>query len=633
MKNIFTFTVSVAISLLFAACNVLDKEPYDSIPEEQVWSNATMANLYLNDLYRQILPSFGAAETSSMCDETGGENDFIYGRLTEESVGDFSSDTYAKIRKINILLDRIDGGGIADQKEVDAIKGQAYFLRAWIYWSLVNLYGGVPLVLHTQSMSISGEVTEEILVKRNKTGECIDSIVRDLDLAAKYLAALPNQANPHTWGSADYGRATRGAALALKGRVLLFWASPQFNRQNRQERWQRAYEANKAAADTLRIDGHDLHPSFTELFTDCREQTKEAIFVRVYDAAIAGTYYHSYDNSVRPLYEGISGGTTNNPTWELVKAFPRADGHLMGKSPTYDADTAPGRSTRRYWLDRDPRFYATIAYNGCKWPLSGQVDYRVWTYLYGVASGLVSTEGNVHTSTGFYCRKFVNPNILKGSVDKVGTDWMEIRFAEVLLNLAECANEVNKRKEAYDNLKLIRDRAWAGSDKLLQDGVWQSISTGNMGNMGYITENVSRDTMREAIMRERQVELAFENKRYWDLRRRNMFAEDLGSLKALNGTHRNRYIEQLTPAAATETEFKKIRDATNFNGSSNLTYNTYFYSATDPPREDPLDTKQAINFQQPKYNFFAIQKTNLDKNPNLQQTAGWSNGTFDPLAE
>jgi hypothetical protein len=630
MKKYFTIAVSVVVSLLLSACSVLDKEPYDSIPEEPVWSNVGMANLYLNELYRQILPSFGATATSSMCDETGGENDAIYGRLTEESVSDFSNETYAKIRKINILLERIDNGGIADQIEINAIKGQAYFLRAWIYWNLVKLYGGVPMVLHTQSMSTSGEVTEEILVKRNKTGDCIDSIVRDLDLATTCLAALPNQANSRVWGGADYGRVTRGAALALKGRVLLFWASPQFNRQNKPERWRRAYEANKAAVDTLRKDGYDLHPSFTELFNDCKEQTKEAIFVRVHDAAIAGSYYHSYDNSVRPQYEGIGGGTTNNPTWELVKAFPRADGYVMGKSPEYDAGDTTGRSTRRYWLNRDPRFYATVAYNGCKWPLSGQVDYKVWTYFYRVASGLVSTEGNVHTTTGFYCRKFVNPKILKGNVDKVGTDWMEIRFAEVLLNLAECANEIDNRQEAYNNLKLIRDRAWAGSDRLRQEGVWHSAITDYMGG---ITAAISREAMREAIMRERQVELTFENKRYWDLRRRNMFAEDLGSIKALNGTRRNRYIEQLTLNTVTEANFKKIRDNTDFNGSTNNVYNTYFYAAADPPKEEPLDTKQAISYQQPKYNFFAIPKTNLDKNPNLQQTAGWSNGTFDPLAE
>jgi hypothetical protein len=469
-------------------------------------------------------------------------------------------------------------------------------------------------------MSISGEVTEEILVKRNKTGECIDSIVRDLDLAARYLTVLPN--NSRTWSGADYGRVTRGAALALKGRVLLFWASPQFNPQNKPERWQRAYEANKAAIDTLRADGYDLHPSFTELFTDCKEQTKEAIFVRVYDAAVAGNYYHAYDNGVRPQYEGISGGTTNNPTWELVKAFPRSDGYLMGASPTYDppADTANGKSTRRYWRNRDPRFYATIAYNGCEWPLSGKVGYKIWTYLYGSATSLVSTEGNVHTFTGFYCRKFVNPKILKGNVDKVGTDWMEIRFAEVLLNFAECANEVDRRAEAYNNIKLIRDRAWAGSN-----------ITSYMGN---ISEQMSKEEMREAIMRERQVELAFENKRFWDLRRRNMFASDLGSIKALNGTRRNRYIEQLsiTPET-TEAIFKSMRDGVNFDGDNNNTYNYYFYGAGSLPREDPLDTEQAINYQQPKYNFYAITRTNLDKNPNLQQTAGWSNGMFDPLAE
>ncbi|MDR1022242.1 MAG: RagB/SusD family nutrient uptake outer membrane protein [Prevotellaceae bacterium] len=602
MKNHIAYRGIVAALLLVYSCEgVLDKDPYDSVPEEQVWANTGLSNLYLNNLYVQILPSFGASATSSMCDETVGENDdYVYGTLTAESVDDFSSDTYAKIRKINILLERIDNGGNEDAEGIRLIKGQALFLRAWVYWGLVNLYGGVPLVMNTQSLSVSGEPTPQILVKRSKTGVCIDSIVRDLDLAAAYL--------PNRWDDANYGRITRGAALALKGRVLLFWASPQFNVFDKQERWLRAYEANSSAIDTLLKDGYGLHPSFTELFNDCKEKTNEAIFVRVYDASIAG-YEHGYDNGARPAPQSMNGsGTTNNPTWNLVSAFPMSNGY-----PTTDSINSGYRSIS-YWKSRDPRFYATVAYNASTWPLSGEQRYRIWTYYYGSGAGtLVSTEGSRHTNTGFYCKKYINPAILKANTGKVGTDWMEIRFTEVLLNFAECANETGNTAEAYSSVEQIRKRAWAGSPDIASC-------------MGNISPGMSKEAMREAIMRERQVELAFENKRYWDLRRRNMFEKPLGeNTPALNGTRRLMWEEKLG-STYTENQFKNMRDGFE----ENFNYATYF----DRPRLDTtkLDPKQAISYPQPKYNFFAIPQTNLDKNPNLEQTSGWG-GTFDPLAE
>jgi hypothetical protein len=599
MKLLTNFSL-IALLLLCSCDDILNKDPYDSISEERVWGDAGSANLYLNNLYNLTLPSFSASSNTSMCDETSGTNDYIYGRLEPEAVGDFSADTYAKIRKINILIGRLGTTGNIAQQDVERIKGQAYFLRAWIYWSLVNLYGGVPMVTSVQSLSISGDdgtpaADDAILVRRNKTGECIDTIVRDLDIAAKYL--------PPKWSSdADYGRITRGAAMAFKGRVLLFWASPQFNPLNKEERWQRAYEANKAAIDTLLRDGHDLHPSFTELFNDCKEKTAEAIFVRVYDAGLSGSYYHGYDNSVRPLAQGLNGGKTNNPTWQLVQAFPMNNGLPI-------TNTSAGYSQALYWKDRDPRFYATIAYNSCTWPLSGDKSYKIWTYYVGDNS----TEGSSASSTGFYCKKYVNPNILKANVTQVGTDWMEIRYAEVLLSFAECANEVGKKDEAIEAIRKIRERAWSGTSTTIY-----------MGNI----ESLGKEDLREAIMRERQVELAFENKRYWDMRRRNMFTESLGSsTPAFNGTRRTTWREKLETNTVTEAMFTNMRNTlTEQDFMDNYTY--YFQRAT----EWTMDVEQAVNYLQPKYSFLPIQQTNLQKNLQLEQTSYWG-GTFDPLAE
>ncbi|MDR0418640.1 MAG: RagB/SusD family nutrient uptake outer membrane protein [Prevotellaceae bacterium] len=619
MKKYIAYIGVLMALLSFSCTKVLDKEPYDSIPEQNVWSSLEQSNLYLNNLYNLTSPAFPTAtgnvpfyslRLSALSDETGGHSDlakFLNGQLTIESVGDFGNDTYSKIRKINMLLERIESGGITDQEGINRIKGQAYFLRAWTYWNLVNLYGGVPMITSTQSMSASGEVTKEILPERTRTSECIDTIVRDLDLAAQYL--------PPRWDANNYGRITRGAAMALKGRVLLFWASPQFVSEyggSKTDRWQRAYKANKNALDTLTVDGYGLHPRFDELFINCMEQTREAIFVRVYDASIAGSYNHSYDNGARPSDQGTGGGGgTNNPTWQLVKAFPMENGY-----PTYHPDTSESHyNERMYWQRRDPRFYHTIAYNSGTWSLSGNTGYKVWTYYNRSGISYISTEGRNASSTGFYCKKWVNPNIAATDVGKVGTDWIEIRYAEVLLNFAECANEIDQKGEAIAAIKDIRDRV--------------SLPLGPIEFMA------NTDTLREAIIRERQVELAFENKRHWDLRRRNMFKYDLGvNTPSLNGTWRAG-VRLIRSGTEDENIFVGKRN-TVYNFEAANIYNTFFEKASDEfitegtlVSLDTLDTQYLINFEQPKYNFYGIPQTNLDKNKNLKQNIYWG-GDFNP---
>jgi starch-binding outer membrane protein, SusD/RagB family len=623
-KNLFLLCI-IVLSTILTSCDVFKKEPLDAVPQEDIWNNEGLATLYLNNLYSMIMPTFpGASSTgtrnySNLSDEAGPfgtkyanetENQFagssyMYGLLTNESVSDFSSDTYAKIRKINMLIENISTGSIPEDG-IKRIKGQALFLRAWIYWNLVNLYGGIPMVMNVQDPYYGGEITTEVKVRRNTTKECIELIAADLDEAFSYL--------PAKWDDANYGRITRGAAIALKGRMLLFWASPQFNPDNKIERWQWAYDVNKMALDSLTRDGYGLHSSFKELFADCKEKTKEAILVRVYDASVSGSFYHAYDKSVRPVAEGKSGGGgANNATWNLVQAFPMVDGY-----PVNAASTTYPYNQNRFWLNRDPRLAFTIAYNTCGWPLSGTANYKIWTYYHSKSvsgeTSIVRVEGSANYSkTSFYCRKYVNPAIKKDVCDVISTDWTEIRFAEVLLNFAECANELDgKVSEAVDALNRIRNER-------------TDVKVG----MDYINANIgNRDVMREIIMNERQVEFAFENKRYWDLRRRNMFENDLGpNVKKINGTRRYGWRVLLNESGIkTPDYFLTIRDGLDF--SQAIVYNTYFQSGY----QDTLDTQYPINYLQPKYNFFAIPQTNIDKNPNLEQTNYWG-GTFDPLAE
>lgn len=602
---IYSLLIIVIVSI--TSCNVLQKEPLDSLYGEEVWNNEVLATEYINYIYILLMPSFSATTTSSLCDEafysSDSEFNYLYGKLNNESVSDFTT-AYSTIRKINLLLNEIDKGTIPTSAK-RLIKGQAHFFRAWAYWNLVRLYGGVPLVKVPQTPVENGQISEDLYVPRSTTRECIEFIAAELDSAFNML--------PAKWDDANYGRITRGAAIAFKGRVLLFWASPQFNPTNKIERWEWAYRVNKKAIEVLESDGYGLHPSFKELFQDCKEKTKEAIMVRVYDASASGNFYHNYDYNVRTTSTQVNksgGGKRNHVTWQFVKAFPMVDGYPINKA----SSTYPYRQNQ-FWVNRDPRFYYTVAYNSDNWPLAGISNYKIWTYYYWKNVNNVMTrlsiEGSSFTSTGFYCKKFVNPSIQVLNVDRVGTDWIEIRFAEVLLNFAECANEIGKQDSARWALFRIRNER-------------NDVKAG----MNYIDENINnQEVMREIIMNERQIELAFENKRYWDLRRRNMFEFDLGpNVKKLNGTRRTAWIIELNQDRISKEEFDLVRD--QYDYSIPIVYNAYFR----PGYEEDRDTESPINYPQPKYNFFPIPQTNLDKNPLLKQNIFWG-GTFDPYKE
>ncbi len=565
------------IAFLWTGCErVLDKSDLNSI-DETAWDNLNLSTMYLNQLYAENIPGFALATNSGNSEETYNDNDYIYGRLGENSVGTFSLYTYAKIRDINLMIEGIDNGALGDDIK-SLLNAQAYFLRAWRYWELVNLYGGVPMVMTAQD-----PWTDEINVPRSPTGECIDKIVSDLD---KGIESLPAR-----WDNpADYGRLTNGAAAAMKGRVLVFWASPQFNPDNAADRWQRAYDANLEAKNLLETEGFGLLEDFNAIFLTEGYANQEAIMIRSYD----DTYHPGgWESSCRPPSGGGTG--SNNPTWNFVQSFPMKNGKRI-------ADPGSGYNSVYYWQNRDPRFYATLAYNGTSWKMNGRADTVQWTYF------LNSQEFSITPSTGFYCKKASDPQVHMEDVTRTPTDWIEIRFAEVLLNLAECANELDKRDEAYGILAKIRERA--------------GIEPGP-GNLYGLDENMDRAAMREAIIWERQIELAFENKRYWDLRRHNMFAEDLGSnTPKLNGTQRRGLRIMAKPPYSTAA-IDTLRDDMDINSPD---YTKYFIVI---PRT--LDADYLINFPQPQYNFFAIPQNILDRSPAVEQTLGWANGTFDPL--
>jgi starch-binding outer membrane protein, SusD/RagB family len=549
----------LALSVVLGGCNsILDLKDLEAVDGRDVWNDQALAQAYVNRMYADNLPGWSTGDANNS-DESPGGNAFMYGQLTENSVNYWP---YGQIRRINILLTQIDQGTI-DTLITKRLKGEAYFFRAWRYWEMVKRYGGVPLILKPQAL------TDSLLVPRDSTSKVMRQVVADLDSAIALLPAMRATAPENN------GRVHKGTAMALKGRVLLYYASPQFNRAGDIGRWQNAYDANLAARDYLTSQGFGLYDDFANLwFVD---MNKEAIFVRRYSYPIS---VHNWAAATRPLDESQGATGANRPTLEMVNAFPMRDGRPIAGNPAYD--------TLYFWKNRDPRLYATIAYNGAVWELSGKAGRRQWTYVGG--------ESNNPTPSGFYARKAVDPAADAFEAFNGQTQWIELRFAEVLMNLAEAANAIGNAQLAYDQIIALRARA--GIDP----------GTGLYG----LDPGMTGAAMQDAIMLERQIEFAYEAKRHWDLRRNMLFES------RLNGTRRHGLrITLLVPAA----QWLPVRDTVDLDSR----YHQFFAHQTIS-----LDPQFSINWRS-NYYFYAIPPEHLQLNSKLQQTIGWAGGTFDPL--
>jgi hypothetical protein len=577
MKLHKTIFVILLFCMAGSCTKILDKKDLTAVSEKDVWNDLALATAYVNRIYARSLPGW-STEWTNYSDESDGGGGYMYGQLTENSVNYWP---YDDIREINVLLANIEQGTLnaSDKKK---LKGEAFFFRAWQYFEMAKRYGGVPLILHPQERS------EDLFVKRNSTSETFAQIVKDLDSA---VADLPT----FTASSGDNdGHVHKGTAMAVKGRVLLFYASPQFDpSQTAGGRWQAAYEANKAAKDYLTSKGFGLYPDFGGLWY--KEMNKEDIFVRRYDYSPLNSASRStWAAATRPLdvSQGSTGG--NRPTLEMVNAFPMKDGKAItdpSSAYTYDPDF--------YWQNRDPRFKQTIVYNGAVWGIGGagpQPGRIQWTY--------VGSEQNNPTITGFYMRKAVDTTQSAIEAYNSSTDWVELRFAEVLLNLAEAANEVGQTSEAYTELKAIRARA--------------GIDPGT-DNMYGLKPAMSKSEMREAIRWERSIELAFEGKRFWDLRRWRLFES------TLNGTRRHGFTITLKVPQSNWDQLRNAKTTQEMEAILNQSYPAYF-----DDQVKLLDTQFDINWK-PEYYFFAIPNEHLQLNSNLEQTMGWAGGSFDPL--
>jgi hypothetical protein len=495
MKSLSYITIRSVLAasvLLVTACqeNFLNVVPTDRVSDAAILTDSVLFEAYVTNRYmgarltdkeaEGTLPGFGRgfeyAMWSSLTDESIYNNDdntwlIQRGQLAPENTGiagAFWGRSYRSIREINYALSNLERVPMSAGRKAN-LKGELQFIRAFRYHDLIRNYGRV-VMLGDNVYEISDNLTSPELFKRSDIKTGVDYVVAQLDEA---IAQLP-AGNGNAW---PLGRATKGAAMALKARMLLYGASPLYNVNT----WQAAAAASKAVMD---LNRYSLSTGgYGSLFSGTTYNS-EIIFGRLY---AQGARHVCMEIANGPNGYNAWGG--NVPLQNMVDAYEMAATGL----PITDA-----RSTynpQDPYKGRDPRFYATILYN--------DTPYRSSTVQTFLPGGKDSKDGpsNWNTSkTGYYLKKFMNDNLpIDNPWDIAGTQiWIYFRLGEVMLNYAEAQNEaVGPDASVYAAINAIRQRV----------------------GMPVLPTGLTQAQMRERIRNERRVELAFEEHRFYDVRR------------------------------------------------------------------------------------------------------------------
>ncbi len=536
----------VSIVTILTACNDLDVPPMNIVGEKEAFSSESGITAYMARLYWDLpiedfmhnIEGFRKNPENNLQDFTG-ESMKSDPRRNDLSGDNFKYWDYAPVRNVNYFLQEFPNyeSFYADKVKVNAWIGEIYFLRAYYYFAMVKRYGGVPIVKTV--LNYPQQSVDELKLPRDKEVDCINFILSDLDEAIKLL--------PET--SLATGRTNRYIAYGLKSRVALYAASvakygdskllsdmngilgiPADQAKNY---FQTAYDAAKAIDGkySLYETGGDAN-KYTNIFLD--QTSKENMFVKYYKYP---DYGHSWELFMIPWQirgaQNYSGRA--NPTLDFVEMFDDIDGN------PFILDTGTDDNPK-YYVDRmelftkaEPRLKALVIFPGADYkgaiidvrkgivkkgdPITKISSTNSFTDEYEADGKKMTYQGasgmgyNECTYTGFYIRKWLNPAIPRSDVSgsRTETPWIEMRYAEILLNRAEAAMELNsfgdasKVDDAVNCIKAIRERA--GAKKVY----------------------TSADFSIELVRKERKMELYFENKIFWDMKRWRTFDKEFTS--------------------------------------------------------------------------------------------------------
>jgi hypothetical protein len=503
MKKMTSKIFVVLLILLSISCEkaILEIVPQDRLAESVVWTDASLIKAYHTELYNAVPHSFAAMGTGKLTDEyynsvpCCGADLFKLNTYNPDNIGALGSNlndfwarqnnylyiwnlSYVYLRKINVFLEKMQETEVS-LPEKDVLVAEAKFLRAYVYFNLIERFGGVPIVDQVYNLG------DEETFTRNTFEECVAFIEQNISEAQ---ADLPTN-YPST--SANFGRATGDAAQALLSRTYLYAASPLFNPSNDLAKWQKAADA----AEDLLTSGYSLYPDYQGLFlTSQGDAQNEIIFSHGFTTANGHIMPADQLNRRWNGYGGWWGSA--GPSGNLVDDYEM----LNGEAPFLengDVNPASGYDPQNPFVDRDPRFDASIMHDGSTF--RGAL-IESWIAEDGSTWGSDSykTTGD-NPRPGTILKKFM-PEV--GPVDR-GTQqtnqYIFFRLAEIYLNYAEAKFELGDEPTAREYLNKVRSR----------EGV----------NMPDIPVTVTGEDLRKRIYNERRIELVFEDHRFYDVRR------------------------------------------------------------------------------------------------------------------
>ena len=490
IKRLYLLGIGLMFTSQFlTSCHdLLEKDPTDSYSETVAWSSESSLDMYVTYLYK---PLNGLSNFSSLS-LTDGYTDLVkYGNgvpqtwsahnkillqqntITSDNNPMSSWGLYTDIFRENVFLR--DAGIYGNKFSEDFLNiriAEIRFIRAVNYARMIRIFGGVILRDETNGVDSEGQKDKA----RATEAESWDFVLKDLEFAARHL--------PKEWDSKWDGLLTKGAAYAYMCRTALF-----------AKRWDVAITA---ADEIKKLNKYDLMDNYEDVFKVAGN--KEIIFSIAYKIP---DMPHYFDRYFAP--DGKQGIRRAVPTSELVDSYDMADGTPFSWSGSMANDP---------YVGREPRFYASIIYNGATWK-----EKKIYTYV-DAENGFAAYRDNMNpgekqTVTGYFIRKYLQEN--NADFDDKGSDqfWIEMRYAEVLLNLAEALAEQDYSKNQDDALEALNEvRERVNLPKRTTE------------------EAPDKDSFMKLLRKERICELAFEGFRYWDLRRWRLAGEVIDGKQA-----------------------------------------------------------------------------------------------------
>lgn len=519
MKN---YIYIIAFLFVLNACtDKLNVEP-DFISETTIFEDEALTEAYLAGLYDKMdfMPSGGYAQTNiGLYAAVGGEhinfanwqtaNDaFLRTYSQETGGGPLKYWAYETLREINYMIENIVNSQSFTTDFANMKLQEARFLRAYVYFEMVKRYGGVPLITKVQN---EDDPEEELFPSRNTEKEVYDFIDKELTDIVTQLPEERTGAN---------GRIDKYTALALQSRAMLYAASiAQFGEvqlggvvgipaDQTQSYYQKSYNASEAIMNSelfsLYNESSDKVENYSNLFLTDGLLNTETIFAEVFEQQIRG---HNMDYLAHP--DGFNTVWNSNfpVLYDFVELYEWKDGRLPVSRSMLTSENEWDISD--FFGERDPRFIATVFYPQTQWRGEEVYFHTNTTYtdengeLITTGQGVINKDGVLWAAAGparnvrntaLLRRKGLDPNLPLTEIQELasGQDIIIFRYGEILLNMAEAAFYLNKPDESLDLINQIRNRA----------GMFERTE---------ITEDF--------IRHERQIELAFENHRYWDIKR------------------------------------------------------------------------------------------------------------------